>query len=212
MRRLPTRFVASLTALVIVAACGGTTVPTTPVAPVKPVNPDRLSLREIQQVEREIKPGYDAARVTPKAQVPASGQATYSGYVAGNMTVPTGRTDVAGVMVMGVDFTNNRVGGTVGNLVTSDNRKLDGTLGLRNGVLDRRQNGSQVTIRSDVDGRLTDAAGDTYVLDGAITRGGFKGSRGQYAGVPMTGSVVTDAGVSRGTQRGTFGLTGILER
>ncbi|SEM82312.1 hypothetical protein SAMN04488003_10550 [Loktanella fryxellensis] len=204
--RHPIRFLASLSALVVVAACGGTTVPTTP------VDPDRLSLREIKRVESEIRPGYDAARVTPKAQVPVSGQATYAGYVAGDMSLPTGNTDVAGVMVMGVDFTNNRVGGTVGNFVTSRNEEMDGTLSLRNGVLDRRLNSSQVTIRSDVDGRLVDESGDTYVLDGAITRGGFKGSSGQYVGVPMTGSVVTDAGVSRGTQRGTFGLTGILER
>ena len=202
--------VASLGALALLAACGGT--PSTVANNPGPVAPDnaRLSLSEIRDVQRSISPGYNAASITPKSQVPVSGGANYLGYVQGDITVPGRRTDVSGLMEMGVDFGANRVGGTVGNFVTSGGAPIDGNLSLRNGVLDRQLNSNQVTIRSGVDGTLRTGAGETVTMNGAITNGGFKGRNGAYAGVPMNGNVAISNGNT--IERGTFGLTGILER
>ena len=203
----------TLSALALLAACGGAGVPLTPAplpVPVPTQPADRLSLAEIERVQTQIKPFYDAASITPKSQVPVTGGATYRGYVQGDMTVPGRSTDVSGVMEMGVNFGTNRVGGTVGNLVTSQGAPIDGVLTLRNGQLDRTLNRSQVTILSDVGGTLRTSAGETVFVDGSVTRGGFKGPRGEFAGVPMTGSIAVDNGSV--TQSGTFGLTGILAR
>ena len=199
----------TMAALALLAACGGAGVPLAN-APVPTQPADRLSLAEIQRIQTRIKPSYDAAGITPKSQVPVTGGATYRGYVQGDMTVPGRSTDVSGVMQMGVNFGTNRVGGTVGNLVTSQGAPIDGVLTLQNGQLNRTLNGSQVTILSDVGGTLRTAAGETVFVDGSVTRGGFKGSRGQFAGVPMSGSILVDDGAT--TQSGTFGLTGILSQ
>ena len=199
----------TLCALALLAACGGTGVPIA-TAPIPTPPADRLSLTEIQRIQTSIKPSYDAASLTPKSQVPVTGGATYQGYVQGDMTVPGRSTDVSGVMEMGVNFGTNRVGGTVGNLVTAQGAPIDGVLSLRNGRLDRALNTSQVTILSDVGGTLRTSAGETVFVDGSVTRGGFKGPNGAFAGVPMSGSIAVDNGSV--TQSGTFGLTGILER
>lgn len=208
----PLRPVLTLSALALLAACGGAGVPiaTVPTIP-NPAQPGtRLSLAEVKDIQTAIAPGYNAVGVTPKSQVPVSGGATYRGYVAGDFTVPGRSTDVAGLMQMGVDFDKNRVGGTVGNLVTANGAPIDGVLTLRNGRLDRTRNGSQVTILSDVGGTLTTAADETVFVDGSVTRGGFKGANSQYAGVPMQGSIVVNDGST--SQSGSFGLSGILTR
>ena len=209
MTASPFRTALTLSALALLAACGGSGVPLAN-APVPTRPAERLSLAEIQRIQTDIKPFYDAAAITPKSQVPVTGGATYRGYVQGDMTVPGRSTDVAGVMEMGVNFGTNRVGGTVGNLVTSQGAPIDGVLTLQNGQLNRTLNRSQVTIQSDVGGRLRTSAGETVTVDGSVTRGGFKGSRGQFAGVPMSGSIVVE---DRGrTQSGSFALDGILAR
>ena len=209
MTAYPFRTALTLSALALMAACGGAGVPLAN-APVPTQPADRLTLTEIQGIQTRIKPAYDAAGITPKSQVPVTGGATYRGYVQGDMTVPGRSTDVSGVMQMGVNFGTNRVGGTVGNLVTAQGAPIDGVLTLQNGQLNRTLNGSQVTILSDVGGTLRTSAGETVFVDGSVTRGGFKGQQGQFAGVPMSGSILVDNGTT--SQAGTFGLTGILSR
>ncbi|WP_394152687.1 hypothetical protein [Loktanella salsilacus] len=198
----------SVTALAALAACGGAGVPVSTPAPLPDTS--RLSIAEIQSVQRQIAPAYNAVGITPKQQVPTSGGSSYLGYVTGDLTVPGRRTDVAGLMQMGVNFGTDRIGGTAGNFVTSDGAPIDGVLTLSNGRLDRGVNRSQVTIRSDVDGTLYTGAGETVRVDGVMTNGGFKGSTGQFIGAPMYGDItVSNGGTS---QDGTFGLTGILAR
>lgn len=202
------RPVLTLSTLALLAACGGAGVPMsgTPLPAVPTHTGNRLSLDEIRTIQTNLGPDYTNATQTAKSRVPVSGGATYRGYVTGDMTVPGRSTDVAGVMQMGVNFGSNRVGGTVGNLVTADRAPIDGVLTLQNGRLDR--NLSYVTILSDVGGTLTTSAGETVYVDGSVTRGGFKGYNGQYAGVPMTGSIAVDNGAT--VQSGSFALTGIL--
>ena len=208
--RFPAKAALTLSALALMAACGGTGVPVSSVPTIpNPAQPGtRLSLNEIQTIQRNLGPAYSAAAQTPKSQVPVSGGATYRGYVAGDFTVPGRSTDVAGVMQMGVDFGANRVGGTVGNFVTANGAPIDGVLSLRNGRIDRSR--TYATILSDVGGTLTTSAGETVRVDGSVTRGGFKGANGQYAGVPMNGGILVDNG--RTIESGTFGLTGVLSR
>ncbi len=202
------------------AACGGTTVPLPSPGggvanPGDNLLPDggagRLSLAEIATVSQRLAPGYNAAAVTPRYAVPVSGSAEYIGYVAGNMARPVGRSDVSGLMAVGVDFNQNRVGGTVGNLVTSTGSEIDGVLQLRNGVLNRTLNPGQVTVLGDVNGQLRDAAGRLINVNGAITNGngqagGFKGNDAQYLGIPMRGTTTEAAGT------GSFALNGVLGR
>ncbi|SFL01353.1 hypothetical protein SAMN04488004_10657 [Loktanella salsilacus] len=204
----PLRTAISVTALAVMTACGGAGVPVTTL-PQVPDN-SRLSLAEIQSVQEQIAPAYDRTDPTLKQQVPVSGGSNYLGYVTGDLSVPGRRTDVAGVMQMGVDFSTDRVGGTAGNFVTSQGAPIDGVLTLSNGRLDRDLNRSQVTIRSDVDGTLRTGAGETVRVDGVITNGGFKGSSGQFIGAPMYGDITVSNG--NAVEGGTFGLTGILAR
>ncbi len=204
----PLRTAISVTALAVMTACGGAGVPVTTLPQVP--NNSRLSLAEIQSVQQQIAPAYNAVSITPKQQVPVSGGSNYLGYVTGDLSVPGRRTDVAGVMQMGVDFSTDRVGGTAGNFVTSQGAPIDGVLTLSNGRLDRDLNRSQVTIRSDVDGTLRTGAGETVRVDGVMTNGGFKGASGQFIGAPMYGDITVSNG--NAVEGGTFGLTGILAR
>ena len=187
-------------ALALLGACGGTTVPL-------PTGNDRLRLSEIQDIEQSISAGYNDTATTPKAFVPVSGGATYNGYVAGNLAVPGKTTDVAGLAQVGVNFGTNRVGGTVGNFVTAAGNDIDGTLSVRNGVLNRTLNSSQVTILADVDGTLR-TANETISVVGGVNQGGFKGNNAQYMGLPMKGNIAVNG--PGGTQSGTFALNGAL--
>ena len=198
--------------LAVLTACGGTSVPLVPVTPTPqiPSAGNRLSLAEVRSIAADIRPGYDAAGITPKRDVPTRGGASYTGYVAGTLEVPGRTTDVAGLMEMGVDFSRNEVGGRVGNFVTSTGKPLDGLLTLRDGRLNRTLNSSQVTIQSDVNGTLTSGAGERIAVDAEIARGGFKGRNGAYAGVPIDGSIVIDNG--RTIERGVIDIEGALVR
>jgi hypothetical protein len=210
MTVFPLRTALSLTALALMTACGGTGVPvTTSPLPQVPSN-SRLSLAEIKDIADDIGPVYSRVSETPKQQVPVTGGASYLGYVQGDMAVPGRRTDVSGLMEMGVDFGANRVGGTVGNFVTSAGAPIDVVLTLSRGRLDRNLNTSYVTIVSDVDGTLRTGAGETVRVDGAMTNGGFKGSNGQFIGAPMQGNIIVNNGAT--SEAGTFALTGILAR
>lgn len=206
-------------ALGALAACGGTTVPLP--APGGNTYPGdnllssggagRLSLREIQSVGERLAPGYNAAGVTTKAAVPVSGRANYLGYVSGNMQAanlnsgqPVG---LNGLTELGVDFGSQRVGGTVGNFVTSSGNQIAGNLNI-DGTLNRSINRSQVTILGDVNGTIN---GGTIGVDGTITdnqgrAGGFKGNSAQYIGLPMRGAITANG------RPGTFALDGVLGR
>ncbi|MFZ3581272.1 hypothetical protein ACOI1H_03750 [Loktanella sp. DJP18] len=204
-------------ALAALAACGGTTVPLPGNSAAFPGDnllpaggSGRLSLSEIQTVAGKLAPGYNAASVTPKAAVPVSGSSNYLGYVAGDLTAAN-RVPVSGLAQVGVNFGTNRVGGTIGNFVDSQGTDLGGTLAIRNGVLNRNLNASQVSILGDVGGTLTYGS-QTIGVDGRITdgsgrNGGFKGSSGQYIGFPMEGNISVN-----GRPGGTFGLNGVLGR
>ncbi len=205
---------ASLCALALVAACGGTTIPLPSGGAVFPGDnllpaggSGQLSLQEIATVGSKLAPKFNNAGITPKAAVPTSGGANYLGYVAGDLTTQN-TVKVNGLMQMGVDFGNNRVGGTVGNFVTSGGEAINGNLTVQNGRLNRTLNGSQVTILGDVGGTLTkdnlSIGVNGEISDGQGRAGGFKGDNGEFIGIPMRGKI------SANGQPGTFKLNGVL--
>lgn len=183
-----------------VAACGGNTVPV-----MDNPDPDPLSFREIAGIAGDINDGYNAVVITPKNLVPARGGATYSGAVGGDLQVGRRITDVAGLMELDVDFTSDRVGGLVGNLVTRDGDKIDGNLSLRNGELNRRSNSQQVAIFADVDGNLRSAAGERIEVDARLRNSGFKGRDVRFVGGDIDGDIWVDG------QRGAIDLDLQLE-
>ncbi|MEY1555083.1 hypothetical protein AB3Y40_05560 [Yoonia sp. R2331] len=193
----------SALALLGLCACGGTG---TPVTTTNPVPSAALSFAEIADIADDVNRGYNAVGITPKAQVPISGGATYQGAVGGTVAVQGNVTDVAGVMAMDVDFSRDRVGGLLGNFVTRAGDPIDGTLSLNNGVLNRQSNSQQVAIFADVDGNLRSAAGEFITVDARLRNSGFKGNDVQFIGGDITGDIYVD-GV-----RGDLDLRTQLER
>ncbi len=193
----------ALLATLGLAACGGTGVP---VATTNPVPAERLSFSEIADIADEVNGGFNAVAITPKALVPTAGGATYSGAVGGTIAVQGNVTDVAGVMAMDVDFGRDEVGGLLGNFVTRAGDDIDGTLSLRNGVLNRRSNSQQVAIFADVNGNLRSAAGENLSVDARLRNSGFKGNNVAFVGGDIEGDIYVD-GV-----RGDLDLRTQLER
>ena len=192
----------TLLALGLVAACGGNTVPVVNNTP----DPDPLQFREIADIAGDINTGYNAVDITPKSLVPFGGSATYAGAVGGEFAVGGRVTDVAGLMELDVDFGRDRVGGLVGNMVTRAGDDIDGTLSVRNGVLNRQSNSQQVAIFADVDGNLRSAAGEDIIVDGRLRNAGFKGRNVEYVGGDIDADVLVDG------ERGTLDLDLQLER
>lgn len=178
-----------LFAFTSLAACGGTTVPIAE-DPIPEV--DRLSFNEIADVAADVNQGFNAVSVTPKDFVPLSGSATYSGAVGGTLSVQGNVTEVGGLMQTDVDFRRDRVNGVVGNFVTAAGDDIDGTLGLRNGVLNRQSNSQQVAIFADVDGNLRSAAGEFISVDAKLRNAGFKGDNVEFLGGDIEGDIFVD--------------------
>lgn len=189
--------------LISLAACGGTTVPINTPDP-EPVN--RLSYNQIADIAEDVNGGFNAVDITPKTFVPMRGSATYSGAVGGTFAVQGNVTEVGGLMTADVDFGRNRVDGALGNFVTANGDDLDGTLDLRNGVLNRQSNSRQVAIFADVDGNLRSAAGEFINVDARLRNSGFKGDNVEFIGGDIEGDIFVD-GV-----RGTIDMRTQLER
>ncbi len=170
-------------------ACGGTG---TPVATTNPPPTEALSFADIADIAEDVNVGYNAVSITPKSQVPIAGGATYSGAVGGNIAVQGNVTDVAGVMAVDVDFGRDQVGGLLGNFVTRNGDNIDGTLRLRNGVLNRQSNSQQVAIFAGVDGTLRSAAGERLEVDARLRNSGFKGNNVEFIGGDITGDIYVD--------------------
>ncbi|RYH03255.1 hypothetical protein EU805_05900 [Salipiger sp. IMCC34102] len=167
---------------------------------------DRLTFAEIADVAAEVNDGYNDVPITPKSQVPTAGRADYFGAVGGDIVVGRNRTEVAGVMGLGVDFAANRVGGRLSNFVTRDGDEITGSLGVNNGVLNRQSNSRQVAIFGDVDGTLRSAAGERIVVDARLRESGFKGRNVEYIGGSVEGGVNVDG------QPGSIDMRAQLER
>ena len=186
----------SLTAaLALLSACGGSGALSGASAAADALDPssrDRLSYAEIAEVARDVNDGYNAVAITPKAQVPNSGRADYYGAVGGTVSVAGNNTRVGGLMGLGVDFGANRVGGRLGNFVTARGEEIDGSLAVRNGVLNRTSNSRQVAIFADVDGTLRSAAGERIVVDARLRESGFKGPNAEYIGGSVEGDIRVD--------------------
>ena len=193
----------SVLAAATLAACGGSS---TPIVNGPQPTPDPLSFREIADIAADVNAGYNRESITPKSLVPVGGSATYRGAVGGDITVGSNVTDVAGLMEMDVDFRSDRVGGLLGNFVTRGGDQIDGTLSVRNGVLNRRSNSQQVAIFGDVDGNLRSAAGEDMVVDARIRNSGFKGRNVEFVGGDIEGDIFVDGA------RGTLDLDLQLER
>ena len=190
----PLRALSVTTALVLLSACGGgvgeaLSGGSAAADALDPTSRDRLSYAEIADVAKEVNDGYNAVSITPKNQVPTSGRADYYGAVGGNVTVAGNRTRVGGLMGLGVDFGANRVGGRAGNFVTSSGDRIDGSLAVRNGVLNRTSNSQQVAIFADVDGTLRSSADERIVVDARLRESGFKGPNAEYIGGSVEGDV-----------------------
>ena len=196
-----------VTSAIVVAcglsACGGTGVPVTTTNP-QPA--ERLTFTEIADIAGDVNAGYNAVPITPKSFVPTAGGATYSGAVGGTIGVQGNVTDVAGIMSVDVDFGRNQIGGLMGNFVTRAGDDIDGTLALRNGVLNRRSNSQQVAIFGDVTGNLRSAAGEAISVDARLRNSGFRGNNVEYIGGDIEGDIYVD-GV-----RGDIDLRTQLER
>ena len=195
----------SLTALALatLAACGGSS---TPIVTGPQPTPNPLTFREIADIAADVNVGYNRESITPKALVPVGGSATYSGAVGGDITVGSNVTDIAGLMEMDVDFRANRVGGILGNFVTRQGDQIDGTLSVRNGVLNRQSNSQQVAIFGDVGGNLRSAAGEDMSVDARIRNSGFKGRNVEFVGGDIEGDIFVDG------RRGDLDLDLQLER
>ncbi len=193
----------ALLAVLGLAACGGTGVP---VGTTNPVPATPLTFAEIADIADDVNVGFNAVPITPKALVPNAGGATYEGAVGGTIAVQGNVTDVAGVMAVDVDFGRDQVGGLLGNFVTRAGDDIDGTLSLRNGVLNRQSNSQQVAIFADVDGNLRSAAGEFIEVDARLRNSGFKGNNVEFIGGDIQGDIYVD-GV-----RGDLDLSTQLER
>lgn len=184
----------SLTAvLALLSACGSTggalNGGSTAADALDPNSRDRLTYAEIAEVAKDVNDGYNAVSITPKAQVPTAGTADYYGAVGGTLSVAGQNTRVGGLMGLGVNFGTNRVGGRLGNFVTARGDRLDGTLAVTNGVLNRTSNSSQVAIFGDVDGVLQSQANERIVVDARLRESGFKGPNVDYIGGSIEGDV-----------------------
>lgn len=171
------------------AACGGTSVP---IADNPPAPVERLSFNEIADVAQDVNDGFNAVDITPKDLVPQRGFASFDGAVGGTFAVQGNVTEVGGLMQADVDFGRNRIDGQLGNFVTQNGDDLDGTLRLRNGVLNRQSNSRQVAIFADVDGNLRSAAGEFINVDARLRNAGFKGDRVDFIGGDITGDIFVD--------------------
>lgn len=179
----------SLFAFAVLAACGGTTVP---IADDPFPEPERLNFNEIADVAADVNQGFNAVSITPKDLVPQSGSATYAGAVGGTLSVQGNVTEIGGLMQTDVDFRRDTVEGAVGNFVTAAGDDIDGTLGLRNGVLNRQSNSQQVAIFADVDGSLRSAAGEFISVDARLRNAGFKGNNAEFLGGDIEGDIFVD--------------------
>lgn len=194
-----TRYVVPL-ALMSLAACNGAAVSEAP----KPADP--LTRTEIARISDDVFDGVRFETATPKHLVPTNGQAEYSGTLRADLVAPGVRSDIAGLIDMGVDFRTNRVGGIAGNFVESDGDRIDGVLTLRGGVLDRRINSREVAILSGLGGQLIGPGGERIDVDADLS-GGFAGRDVGFIGAEFDGDAVVDG------QRGTItGATALEQR
>ena len=182
---IDTKTVAAVCALTVLSACGGATTSTDGGFG---GGGSRLSYGDIADIAADVNAGYRATAITPKALVPTTGAATYAGAVGGTIA----DTTVGGVMQADVNFTTNRIGGLMGNFVTEGGSDLDGTLVLRNGVLNRTSNSQQVAIFADVDGVLTSEANQSIVVDARLRNSGFKGNDVRFIGGDIEGIATID--------------------
>ena len=205
--RLPILSVAVVAATTALTACSGTDLAGGAGGPIvtTPTPNDRLSYREVANISDDIFQGIRDESPTAKANVPTSGGASYGGTMGAELDVAGRQTDIAALMQMDVDFGRDRVGGIIGNVVTSDGYDVDGVLTLRNGNLNRRSNSREVAIFSGVEGNLTSAAGERITVDADLV-GGFAGRNVDYVGATIDGNVFVDG------RQGTIDGAAALER
>jgi hypothetical protein len=71
--------------------------------------------------------------ITPTAEIPVTGKATYNGSIAGYVFTPTAAHNItSGVLALTVDFGGNSVGGVVTSILTSEVNK--GTSGVMSAI------------------------------------------------------------------------------
>ncbi len=138
---------------------------------------------------------------TDPASLPTSGGATYEGVMG--LDTYNSASDLEGVpeeilgeMTLNADFASSSVSGEVDDFVTPDDDRVDGSLDISNGVIDRTVDVDLFyTYGFDLNGTLTTEEGTDFDVD-AEGAGDFFGSGHQQAGGIVEGVISSDSGTA----------------
>lgn len=129
---------------------------------------------------------------TPVGQMPTSGSASYSGFLAGEITPSAGATDsLIGDASLSASFSpgSGTVSGTVNNISSGDQGALSGKLTLSNGTI------SANIFTADLDGTLSGYNGQTVNI-ATTGAGAFLGNGAEGILYATTGTAVLSGGYS----------------
>ena len=191
--------------MTLLAACGGgggggapvtTDPPRAPVTPGTPTTPGQPQSQMDVARAALIATYTNPTIYTALSDVPTSGGAVYSGYVAGQLanTSDSITDTLVGDLQMNVTFnaTSVAVTGTISGFMDSDNDPLSGQMTLSRGSLDRGGNpAADATLLMTATGSLRDDAGRTLVI-GTQLEGDFLGTRYDAVGGEMLGRVTVN--------------------
>ena len=176
----------TVSALLGLVACGGTTTP--------------LTFAEITTAGNELGDRIGTAQSTDPTTLPTSGSATYDGYIGA--TVENDYV-VQGEMEMTANFAGaGDLSGRVYNVVGDDGFEYGGELDLDNSTLDRTADTSEeYTFDMDMSGTLN-GDGEDWVVD-AFLVGDFAGLGHEYIGGAV-GGTFTAGGIPQDIIGGGF--------
>ncbi len=135
--------------------------------------------------------------LTEPSNLPTSGSARYDGVIAiATDGVGGAPEDFAGELSLNVDFEDSNLSGQASNFVTVDEERLDGSLAITNGDLDRNTNPEfEPTYLFDMNGTLSDSDGDEFQVD-AGGAGAFLGDDGEATFGFVVGGMSSEDGTA----------------
>jgi len=196
----------TLAICVLLTACGGNgTAPEISTGPLEPgpettvPTPDPFFDNTLSQGADDLIAVWapnNAPDFTTLAAVPASGRATYEGFLFGELSSEGGNINdrLIGELTMSVAFGETTAfSGNATNFLDAENAVVSGTLTLGDGAFDRAGNPASDATVTDLamTGSLTKS--DGALLDvGILLEGDFLGTTGRAIGGEAIGSVAVD--------------------
>jgi hypothetical protein len=153
---------------------------------------DPLTFSDYDQALSDLQNEAGAAGFFEPADLPATGAAQYEGTIAlATNEFASEQVAMAGELTIGVDFANpmDAISGAATDFVDDENNRLDGSLVLSDGLVDRTADPVTFPYQFDVAGTLTSPADGELVFDGGA-QGDFLGEDGPDYMVGVHGGTV----------------------